>query len=184
MRTRKQVVYLLLAICLSFVIISPNVIATRGNLYTDSIVTCNGKTYGQHDGHWHEAKQNVKGAWYAAHPNDEIPNNPCNSSFEPTGGSVKHDEDATSDESLTTDFAQPANTSESTTQRIGSPRLEEQKKNETIELKVWVDNSNNPIVFSNNTYTAKSRNYWQKGLNFTYQLSSENVSLKIEKNGE
>lgn len=184
MRTRGQVAYLLLAMCLSFVIISPNVIATRGNLYTDSIVTCNGKTYGRHNGHWHEAKQNVKGDWYAAYPNDEIPYNPCDSSFEPTGGSAKHDENATSNESLTTDSAQPANTSESTTQRIGGPRLEEQKKNETIELKVWIDNSDNPIVFSNNTYTAKSRNYWQKGLNLTYQLSSENVSLKIEKNGE
>ena len=183
MRIRKRAICLLLVICSSFIIISPNAIATRGNLYTDSIVTCNGKTYGQHNGHWHEAKQNTKGAWYAAHPNDEMSDNPCNSSFEPAGGNV-NDKDATSNEGTVTDSMKTINTPEDAARKTKNTEPEEQKMNETVEQRVWVDDSDSPIFFSNNTYTAKSRNYWQRGLDFAYQFSSENASLKIEKNGE
>ena len=176
---------LIALLLLSFFVFSSEALATKGNLYTDSIVTCNGKTYGQHNGHWHEAKQNVKGIWYAAHPNDELKENPCNSSFESTGGNAIQNESTTPSENPSaTDSVQPTNTSESTTQKTEGPESEEQKTNETVELRVWVDNSDSPIVFSNNTYTAKSRNYWQRGLDFAYQFSSGNASLKIEKNGE
>ena len=62
------------------------VYATSGRLSDDSIVTCNGITYGQHKGHWHVAKKN-NGPGYSA-VGSEMYYNPC------SGGSSESTNDS------------------------------------------------------------------------------------------
>ena len=174
---RWKLIISTVVMCFLFIAAAPNVMSTTGNLNTDSIVTCNGKTYGYHNGHWHEAKQNVKGAWYAAHPNGELPNNPCDGSSNPVGGESTTNEKPVDNQSQLDTPATPI-------QETEESNVKEVKTTETVELKVWIDDGEHPIIFSDNTYTAQPRNYWQKNLSFNYQLSSDNVSLKVENNGK
>ena len=179
MNIKIKKIYLFITWCLLFFMISSNVIATSGALRSGSIVTCNGITYGSHSDHWHQAKQASDGKWMAADPNNELQNNPCNNSSEST-----NDEKRVQESKNNADIDNQSNASSSATQKEKNTKPEEIKTTEVVELKIWIDNGDNPIIFKDNSYTAKSRNYWQKDLNFTYQLSSENVSLKVEKNGE
>ena len=71
----KKVFFLILIMIISMSN-GTSVKATSGFLRKDSIVTCNGVTYGQHgDGHWHIAIKNSDGRYNAS--GNPITSNPC-----------------------------------------------------------------------------------------------------------
>lgn len=66
----------LILIMIIFMINGTSVKATSGFLRKNSIVTCNGITYGQHgDGHWHVAVKTIDGRYNAS--GSPIASNPC-----------------------------------------------------------------------------------------------------------
>lgn len=81
-RMKKVSSILLIALVFSFTTLT-SISATSGRLKGDSIITCNGKSYGNHgDGHWHVAENKGKSGWY---PSGESLGyaNPCAASEAP-----------------------------------------------------------------------------------------------------
>lgn len=89
----KKVRYVIIFVLL--MISWQTVYATSGRLSNDSIVTCNGVTYGHHSDHWHVAKKN-NGSGYNAVGN-AIYDNPC------SGGSSE----STNNSGSTYQYTQP-----------------------------------------------------------------------------
>ncbi|MBR2725198.1 hypothetical protein IKE97_00945 [Candidatus Saccharibacteria bacterium] len=197
MKAQKFFPVLFIFINLIVFLFASDVLASRGNLYTDTIVHCNGKTFGAHNGHWHEAKQNKKGAWYAAHPDDELTTNPCNASAKPVGGSSTTQNSNSNNSNSSSGSTVPTSNSdntvksnqdnESTTDNTSIEDVEVKEETETVplkvDLKVWLDEGINPVRFIDNSYKLQNRYYWKDKLSFTYQLSSNEVSMTVEKNG-
>ena len=95
----KKVSFLIL-IVIVFIISGTSVKATSGFLRKNSIVTCNGITYGQHgDGHWHVAEKNKDGRYNAS--GSPIASNPC-----ANANNVKNSQNAISNSSSSSQVTQ------------------------------------------------------------------------------
>ena len=70
--------YIFMLIILLGITLPNGVYASGGAISGDSIVSCNGKYYGQHgDGHWHEAVKKDNGRWYPKDTAIYTSSNPC-----------------------------------------------------------------------------------------------------------
>jgi hypothetical protein len=84
--------------------------ASSGRLKKDSIIQCNGVSYGQHgDGHWHQAKQNSSGYWDPV--GDAFSSKPCQNQPSNNGSSGTNIPSGNSGSSNTTT---PAKSSDNT----------------------------------------------------------------------
>lgn len=88
----KKYLYILI-ILLSFSMISIKVNASSGRLKKNSIITCNGITYGQHssDNHWHIASKNSDGSYNAV--GSAFYTHPCQTNNNQSNNTTKKEED-------------------------------------------------------------------------------------------
>lgn len=120
-----------------FSIMTINVYATEGELPNDSIITCNGKTYGKHENHWHIAIKNELGVYEAS--GEEIATNPCEEKKEPA-------------EPITP----PEETQTTTQNQLQETKEEPKKSNDTSVKSITIDNDD--IDLEKLKYSTKKSN--------------------------
>ena len=152
--------------------------ATPGNLKSNSIVTCNGITYGSHgDGHWHVA-QFESGYWHAI-GEPVSTTNPCGSVSEPTPSTTTTTPQQTAPVTQQTTPVQstPITTNQTTPTTTTNPQPDEPKKDNNTaikEIKV-----NNEIV-TPNTEGIYSITVDNNTVNIDVKLASDKATYKLD----